>query len=142
MTFHWEELGHFAGAYHWAIAWAVGAAAVPASKYWQRLRENRAATWPSADATVQSATVRKKKNDWIVEISYRYHAPQGQREGKYRRSFRYHAGAEAFAAAMQGRHLLVRYKEDNPRVSVLTSQDLRLTGVLNLPDQPEPTRML
>jgi hypothetical protein len=126
----WHHLVPLAGAFHYFIAAAIGAFAVAIRKYVQRIRENRAAMWPSADGQVQTAVVKKSQYGCWVDVSYRYYAQQEYRYGKYRRHFARKAAAEAFAEAIRGRSVQVRFREDKPSESVLLEQDLQMTGVL------------
>lgn len=128
----WHHLAPLVGAFHYFIAFIVGGAAVAIRKYIQRVRENKAAMWPSADGQVQTATVKKQQQGSWVEISYRYYARQEYRFGKYRRHFARKAAAEAFADAIRGRNIQVRYRDDNPNESVVLEQDLQMTGVLQM----------
>jgi hypothetical protein len=128
----WHHLAPLAGAFHYFIAFIIGAIAVAIRKYMQRLRENKAAMWPSADGLVQTATVKKQQHGNWVEVSYRYYAQQEYRYGKYRRHFVRKAAAEAFAQAIRGRSIQVRFRDDNPNESVLLEQDLQMTGVLQM----------
>jgi hypothetical protein len=126
----WHHLAPFAGTFHYLIAAVVGAFVVAVRKYVQRVRENRAAMWPSADGQVQTAAVKKSQYGTWVEVSYRYYAQQQYRYGKYRRHFARKAAAEAFATAIRGHSVQVRYRDDNPSESVLLEQDLQMTGLL------------
>jgi len=128
----WHDFARWSGAFHSLFAFVAGAAVIAARKFMQRLRENRAAAWPSADGQVQSATVKKQQGGCWVEVAYRYYAQQDYRYGKYRRYFRRKADAEAFANAIRGRSIQVRYRDTNPADSVLLEQDLRMTGVLQM----------
>ena len=78
---------------------------------------------------VQAKTVRTQNGSW-VEVQYRYYALQEYRYGKYRRHFRKKAQAEEFAEAIRGRSLQVRYREDNPNVSVIMERELELAAIL------------
>jgi hypothetical protein len=78
---------------------------------------------------VQATTVGTQNGSW-VEAQYRYYALQEYRYGKYRRHFRKKAQAEEFADAIRGLSLQVRYREDNPNVSVVMERDLELAGIL------------
>lgn len=124
-----HELWRFVGPFQHLFYLAFGAVAIFLRRYWQRVRENRAAGWPSANGEIQAATVRTANGSW-VEVQYRYYALQEYRYGKYRRHFRKKADAENFAAAIRGRSVQVRYREDNPDVSVVMERDLELTGAL------------
>jgi hypothetical protein len=132
----WRDLLHhfgiLAGAFQHFGVLIFGAIALMIRKYVQRVRENRAAMWPSADGLVQTATVKKEQFGSWVEISYRYYAQQEYRYGKYRRHFARKAAAEAFAEAIRGRSIQVRFREDKPSESVVLEQDLQMTGVLQL----------
>lgn len=127
-----HHLAPIVGSLHYFIAFIVGAAAVAIRKYLQRLRESGAAMWPSADGQVQTATVKKSQYGSWVEVSYRYYARQEYRYGKYRRHFSRKAAAEAFAEAIRGRSIQVRFREDNPAESVVLEQDLQMIGVLQM----------
>lgn len=126
----WHHLAPFAGAFHSFIAFILGAAVVAFRKYMQRVRENQAAMWPSADGQVQTAKVKRSQYGSWVEVAYRYYARQEYRYGKYRHHFARKAAAQAFADAIRGRSIQVRYREDNPNESVVLKQDLQMTGVL------------
>jgi hypothetical protein len=126
----WHHLAPLAGAFHSLIAIAAGAIIVGVRKYLQRMRENQAAMWPSADGQVQSATIKHSQYGSWVEVAYRYYARQQYRYGKYRRHFARKAKAQAFADAIRGRSIQVRFSEDNPNQSIVLEQDLQMTGVL------------
>jgi Protein of unknown function (DUF3592) len=127
-----HRLAPFAGAFHSLIAIAAGAAVVLLRNGWQRVRENRAAMWPSASGEVQSAEVKRSQHGAFVVLSYRYYAQGEYRSGKYRRSFRRKAAAQTFADAIRGRTIQVRFQEDKPGVSVLLERDLQMTGMLQM----------
>jgi hypothetical protein len=122
----WRIFDHF----EYVGTFLLGGVAVAARRYWQKLRETRAAGWPSAEATIQSATV-KAHEGYEVQLTYRYYARQEYRYGKYSHQFRKKEAAEQFAEAIRGRSLQIRYREDNPDVSVLMERDLELTGALH-----------
>jgi len=128
----WHHLAPFAGTFHYFFAVVIGAAVVAFRKYMQRIRENKAAMWPSADGQVQTAAVKKSQYGTWVEVSYRYYAQQEYRYGQYRRHFSRKAAAEAFAEAIRGRSVQVRFREDKPGESVLLEQDLQMTGILQM----------
>ncbi|MFZ0633706.1 MAG: DUF3592 domain-containing protein [Acidobacteriaceae bacterium] len=127
-----HHLAPFAGAFHSLIAVAAGAGVVFFRNWWQRVRENRAAMWPSAAGEVQSAKVKKSQHGCWVDVGYRYYARGEYRYGKYRRHFRRKERAQAFAEAIRGRSIQVRFQEDKPGESVLLEQDLQMTGVLQM----------
>jgi hypothetical protein len=127
-----HHLAPLAGAFHSLFAVAAGALVVFFRKWWQRVRENRAAMWPSAPGEVQSAKVKKTQHGCFVDVGYRYYARSEYRFGKYRRHFRKKAAAQAFADAIRGRSIQVRYQEDKPGESVLLEQDLQMTGMLQM----------
>ncbi|HEX3985770.1 MAG TPA: DUF3592 domain-containing protein [Acidobacteriaceae bacterium] len=127
-----HHLAPFAGAFHSLIAVAAGGGVVFLRNWWQRVRERRAAMWPSATGEVQTARVKKSQRGCWVEVGYRYYARGEYRYGKYRRHFRRKAAAEAFAGVIRGRTIQVRFQEDNPGESVLLEQDLQMTGVLQM----------
>lgn len=129
MPHHWTELWRFLNPIHPFITLLAGAGTVAFRKYRQKIRENSAAMWPSAEAVVQTAIVKKQHGAW-VEVSYRYYTLQEYRYGKYQRHFRKRASAEKFAEAIRGRTLQIRYREDNPNTSVLMERDLEMVGVL------------
>jgi Protein of unknown function (DUF3592) len=127
-----HHLAPFAGAFHSLIAVAAGAAVVLIRNWWQRVRESRAAMWPSASGEVLSAEVKRSQHGCWVQVAYRYYAHGQYRSGKYRRSFRRKAAAQSFAEAIRGRSLQVRFQEDRPGESVLLERDLQMTGVLQM----------
>jgi len=129
MTPDWHHLWRIAERFDYLVTLALGGVAVAGRCYWQKLREDRAAAWPSADALIQSVSVRPH-DGYDVQVGYRYYAMQEYRYGKYRRHFRSKAPAEQFADAIRGRSLQIRYDETKPEVSVLMERDLELVGAL------------
>jgi len=127
-----HHLMPFAGAFHSLIAVAAAAAAVFFRNSWQRIRERRAAMWPSATGEVQSANVKRTQHGSFVVVTYRYYARGEYHSGKYRRHFRGKSAAQAFAEAIRGRSIQVRFQEDKPGESVLLEQDLQMTGLLQM----------
>jgi hypothetical protein len=128
----WHHLAPLIGSLHYFIALAIGAVVVAVRKYLQRLRENQAAMWPSADGQVQTATVKASQYGSWVEVAYRYYARQEYHYGKYRRHFARKKAAQSFADAIRGRSIQVRFSEDKPAESVVLEQDLQMTGVLQM----------
>jgi hypothetical protein len=126
---YWHDFWRYIAPFQHFFYLFFGAIAILLRRYWQKIREARAAGWPSADGVVQAATVRRQNGN-SVEVQYRYYALQEYRYGKYRRHFRKQADAENFAAAIRGRAVQVRYREDHPNVSVLMERDLELAGAL------------
>jgi|GEM_PF-6084121 len=129
-THHWLHPLDILGLSHSLIALVLGGGGVLVHRYLQKMHEGRAATWPSASANVQAATVRRWHGYWNVDVSYRYYAQQEYRYGRYRRDFLRRPPAEAFAAAIRGKQVQVRYRPDQPETSTLMKQDLRLSGAL------------
>ncbi len=108
-----------------------GGGALGGQTLWQKLRQRRAAGWPSADGEVQSANIRRK-NGYTVLVQYRYYAQSQYHYGKYSRHFRRKQQAELFAENLRGRHIQVRYQQDKPGVSTVLDDDLRMTGALQI----------
>jgi hypothetical protein len=129
MTLDWHHLWRIVARFDYLATFAMGGLVVTVRRYWQKLREDRAASWPSADAVIQSVIVLPHDGH-DVQISYRYYAMQEYRYGKYSRHFRSKTPAEQFADAIRGRSLQIRYDETNPEVSVLMERDLELVGAL------------
>jgi len=127
-----RHLAPFAGAFHSLIAVAAGAAVVFIRQWWQRVRENRAAMWPSAPGEVQSVEIKKSQHGCWALITYRYYARGEYRFGKYRRHFRRKAAAQTFADAIRGRSIQVRFQEDKPGESILLERDLQMTGMVQM----------
>ena len=132
----WHYYWRFLSEFHFLVPVAVGGGGVAIHKYLQKAREGRAAMWPSAEAVVQSATVKKRQSNWVVEVSYRYYAQQEYRYGKYRRYFRLNETAEGFAAAIRSHQIHVRYREEMPNVSVLVERDLQEIGLGKIAERP------
>lgn len=129
MHFHWwRHLGSLYSLFHSFLPLLIGGGGVAGV---QKLRQRRAAGWPSADGEVQHANV-EKKNGYVVTLEYRYYARSQYHNGKYTRHFRRKQQAEQFADALHGRHIQVRYREDKPEISVVLEHDLRTTGVLQV----------
>ncbi len=119
---------HVLRSFHSFLALVFGAAAVARKKWQQQRRQQRAAMWPSADAVIQSVPIRPQQGYW-VEAEYRFFAHQEYHYGKYRRHFFRKASAEQFASAIAGRHVQVRYHEEDPEISVLLDRDLEMTAI-------------
>jgi hypothetical protein len=126
----WRLLSPFLSLFHnvWPLLFggAAGGGAL-----WQKLRQRRAAAWPSADGEVLHAGV-EHKHGYVVVVEYRYYARSQYHEGKYIRHFRRKNQADQFSDALYGRHIQVRYQEDKPEVSVVLEDDLRMAGALQL----------
>ncbi len=88
-----------------AVTFLLGTLGVAVRTWAQRRKEDRALTWPIADAVIQAVRVRPKDGYW-VKVEYRFFARDEYRYGKFRRHFRKKTKAEAFAAAV--RNLSVR----------------------------------
>ena len=129
MTPDWHHLWRILERFDYLATFAIGGVVVAVRRYWQKLREDRAASWPSADAVIQAVIVRPQ-DGYDVQVSYRYYAMQEYRYGKYSRHFRSKAPAEEFADALRGRSLQIRYNDAKPEVSVLMERDLELVGAL------------
>jgi hypothetical protein len=108
-----------------------GGGALGGQTLWQKLRQRRAAAWPSADGEVQHTSI-ERKHGYTVVVEYRYYARSKYHYGKYARHFRRKQQAEQFADALWGRHIQVRYQEDKPQVSIILDDDLRMTGALQV----------
>jgi Protein of unknown function (DUF3592) len=134
LSFNWHHLWQLIRPFEYLFSLGIGGGAVVFQRYWQKVKEGRATGWPSADAVVQSATIKSYKG-YYVEISYRYYVAQEYRYGKYRRHFRKKDQAEIFAESIRGRSLPVRYRQDNPSVSVLIERDLELAGAMQMDRQ-------
>lgn len=116
---------------HLVVVPLVGAGLAVLQRFRQRMRENRAAAWPSSEAVVQSVDIQKRHGNWVT-IRYRYYARQEYRYGSYRRRFGKMAAAQSFADAARGRTFQVRFNESDPNTSVLMERDLQLGGLLQL----------
>jgi len=124
----WRHLGSLYSVFHSFLPLLIGGGGVATA---QKLRQRRAAGWPSADGEVQHAKV-EKKNGYSVTLKYRYYARSEYRYGKYSRRFRRRQQAQQFADALHGRHIQVRYREDKPEISVVLEDDLRTAGALQM----------
>jgi hypothetical protein len=111
------------------LTFVYAAAGALTARIWQKLRQRRAAAWPSADGTVEWTKIESKHGHTVV-VEYRYYARSQYHEGKYLRHFRSKTSAQQFADALYGRHIQVRFQEDNPAISVILEDDLRMTGIL------------
>lgn len=69
MTHPWAEIWRYLNPLHPVITFLIGGGMVFFRRYWQKIRENRAAGWPSADAVVQSAKINVR-NGFYVDVSY------------------------------------------------------------------------
>lgn len=131
---HWHHWLHsflwtWLFSFHSLFVWLFGGFGVLLHKWRQRAHENRAASWPSTDAVIQSVKVTQKSGYW-AEIDYRYYAQQEYRYGKYRRHYRRKAKAQEFADSARGRTLVVRYSNTDPAKSIVMERDLQMVGLL------------
>ena len=126
MTWQWLDHLNFT---EYLLPVVIGAVAPLVRHARQRVQESRAASWPAADAVVQSASV-KQPGGQVVEIGYRYYALAEYRYGKYQRHFRKKSEAEEFAGAVRGLTLPVRYRPDNPAASIMVERDLQMAGLV------------
>lgn len=124
----WRHLGSLYSLFHTFLPLLIGGGGVAGV---QKLRQRRAAGWPSADGEVQHASL-KKKNGYVVTLEYRYYVRSQYHFGKYQRRFHRKQQAEQFADALHGRHIQVRYREDKPEMSVVLEDDLRTAGALQV----------
>lgn len=128
----WNLVLSFWHIFHGFLPYLIGGGgAAGGQTLWQKLRQRRAAAWPSADGEVQHAEV-KAHNGYTVQIDYRYYARSEYHYGKFTRRFRRKKLAEQFAQALRGQHLQVRFQEDKPEVSAILDQDLHISGALQL----------
>jgi hypothetical protein len=123
----WRHLLSEFNLFHSFWPYLLGAAG--GQQLWQKLRQRRAAAWPSADGEVLWTKV-ESKNGYTVVVEYKYFARSQFHEGKYYRRFRRKEQAKQFSEALYRRHIQVRFQEDKPEVSVVLEDDLRMTGVL------------
>jgi len=128
----WHWLAPFSGTFHTLLPYLVGGGALGSQPLLQKLRQRRAAAWPSADGAIQSVKVSQRNGRTVVTLEYRYYAQSEYRYGKYMRQFRRKQAAEQFAEAVRGRHIQVRYEPNKPQISVVLDDDLRLTGALQI----------
>lgn len=128
----WHWIGTFSGSFHSLLPYLIGGGALGTQPLLQKLRQRRAAGWPSADGEVQSVKTKQHSGKRSVTVEYRYYAQSQYRYGKYTRLFRGKQAAEKFADAVRGRHIQVRYEPDKPQVSVVLDEDLRMTGALQV----------
>ena len=124
-----HHLLHWIGSFHPLVLALFGGASAAVHRWRQRLRENRAVSWPSAEGVIQAVTVTARHGYW-AEVSYRYYALQEYRYGKYKRHFRKKAAAEKFADSLRGRTVPIRFRDSDPTVSVVMERDLQLHGIL------------
>lgn len=122
---------HVLRGFHSLILTIFGFGAVAFKTWQQRRRQQRAAMWASSDAIIQSVPLRPQHGYW-VEAEYRFYVRQEFHYGKYRRHFFRKASAEQFASAIQGRHVQVRYNEEDPEYSVLLDRDLEMAAMAPL----------
>ena len=127
---YWHEFFRYLAPFQHFAYVGFGGIAILLRRYWQKIRENRATGWPSTDGVIQAATVRTAGHGSWVDVQYRYYALQEYRYGKYRHHFRKKADAENFAESIRGRTVQVRYREDDPNVSVIMERDFELAGAL------------
>jgi len=75
-------------------------------------------SWPSAEATVETAEVRVYRGTYSVNIGYSYAVNGSYTTGWEERMFSSHEGeAEAYAASIRGQKVVVRFDPKNPKRS-------------------------
>ena len=75
-------------------------------------------SWPSAEATVETAQVRFYRGTYSVNLAYSYAVDGSYRTGSEERMFSSReAEAEAYAARIRGQRVVIRFNPKNPERS-------------------------
>jgi hypothetical protein len=75
-------------------------------------------SWPSAEATVESAEVRVDRGTYFVDIGYSYVVNGSYSSGWEQRTFSWReAEADAYAASIRGQKVVIRFNPRNPKRS-------------------------
>lgn len=96
-------------------------AAIGGVRLWMRMR--KAASWPSVQGTVMSATARAAGNTWIGEFVYSYVVGGEYYSGSRQLRARSERRAEERIAGWKGRMVVVRYDHRHHEISVLLKED-------------------
>jgi len=101
-----------------------------------RLRKRAAVGWPMAQGKVLWATVSFQgggdpaSSRYVAQVRYTYVVQGEAYSGDYKRSFMWRDSADTWAGAFQtGRQLIVRYKPDNLRNSIVLEEEQSATAV-------------
>lgn len=119
----------------WFVISVVGLAVLAIIWVRQRLKRQRARTWPTGEGCVDSTAVRligagTQQSKFVAEVRYSY-AVEGQKySGVLRRSFMRKGSADKWIADYaNGRPLIVRYNSNKARDSVLFEREQAGAGI-------------
>ncbi len=110
----------------WGEYWLYGVVVAIVAGGWlvRELRSRTAQSWPTAEGTVESTTVRaeglERNQCEIAEVNYSY-----QVEGEFYSGAHVVKSDSEFAAFPKESRVIVHYKRSNPAVSFLDREDLR-----------------
>ena len=97
---------------------------------WKELHKLGARKWPVAQGIIESGNVSQHRDGllyavacYVAEVNYSYSVGGHYYSGHINRTFLLERSARKFVEEMQGRHVVVRYKQDSPDLSVLYKQD-------------------
>ncbi len=113
----------------WVVPIAAGLAVgarFALARWW---RARGADNWPQTTATVETGAIgpiprEVSRGVWLVEVPYSYSVAGEYYAGFIQQQFFDLDTAERFAAGFpSGRKLTLRYRQDNPEISVVLPQD-------------------
>jgi hypothetical protein len=114
--------------YVW-LAFILAGFAKPA---WNRLRNQRATSWPVTDGRVESVQIDKpslsfttKRGYYIAELGYSYSVAGTRNSGRYKRDFPTQHEAEEFVRDLRGTAVVVHYRADRASSSTLLEADIQ-----------------
>ena len=113
----------------WLVISLAGLAIIAIVWLRQRLKRNRARTWPAGEGHVDSTAVRlvgsgTQQSKFVAEVRYSYFVEGGNYSGVLRRSFMRKGSADKWLAGYpNGRPLVVRYDSKKAKDSMLFERE-------------------
>jgi hypothetical protein len=107
----------------------------------ERMVRWRARDWPTAQATIHSASVTErsgKGHKWISRLDYSFAIVARRYTGRYSRTFNYEDDAREWIRNLEGRTVAVHYWPRWPALSVAGKGDIEVLLRSRLPAPPVP----
>ncbi len=116
----------------WVVwVWIAFLAVAWAPSLWRRLQRSRAASWPVADARIESVEVRKpyfpfttRRGYYSADLGYSYAAAGSVYSGLYKRDLPSEREGEEFIRDLKGKPIPAHYNPNAPSRSVLLDSDI------------------
>ena len=87
------------------------------------IRSIRAVSWPTAEGRIETANVQTFSEQALAEVGYSYLVEANRYSGYFSQQFADEQQAWDYVEGLRGRAVLVRYRQDDPDISVLRVAD-------------------